>query len=351
MSKGSSKRFLELDLLRGFAALWVVAFHYLRQYHVLYGGPNDGFPHFPDGIGGVKLFFLISGFVIFMTLERCSTGREFVISRFSRLYPAYWAAALITFTVGILWPLPDQGGLSLHQLGVNFTMLQAYFYVPAIDGVYWSLAIELSFYIIMLCLFELGLLKRIRLISLIWIALDVAIMLFRRHGIDIVPYRLGLLLSVPYSNLFMAGIAFYDVRQHGWNRGAVVVLAAALAAQAAIGGIGDAGLVALFYLAFALALSGRMAFLCQRPLVWLGTISYSLYLTHQMLGYRVIMSLKALGVSQLEASAIAAAGALILASLITILIERPAQSALRRLLLKKPKGAKASQAAVEKIRS
>lgn len=347
-----AERFHELDLLRGVAALWVVAFHYLREYHVLYGDPNAGFPHFPDGIGGVKLFFLISGFVIFMTLERSATGREFVVSRVSRLYPAYWTAVLITFTVGYLWPLPDQTGYSLSQLAVNLSMLQAYFYVPAVDGAYWSLAVELSFYVVMLALFELGLLKHIRIVSFIWIALDVTIMLFRQHHIDIVPYRLGMLLSVPYANLFVAGIAFYDVRRRGWNRGAVLILAASLAAQAAIAGVGDAGVVALFFLAFALALSGRLTVFCRSPLLWLGTISYSLYLTHQMLGYRVIMSLKSLGVSHLTASAIATVGALALASLITLLVERPAQRALRRLLLKRrPKAVEAAQPAVEKIRS
>ncbi|MEO6102106.1 MAG: acyltransferase family protein [Pseudoxanthomonas sp.] len=57
---------------------------------------------FPAGNYGVNLFFHISGFVIFMTLERSRNAMDFMVSRCSRLYPAYWTglavAAIVIYT-------------------------------------------------------------------------------------------------------------------------------------------------------------------------------------------------------------------------------------------------------------
>src|SRR6202043_1137862 len=102
------------------AAVAVLLFHYLSRYDEMYP-PRDDVPFgFVIGGDGVQLFFVISGFVIFMTLSRCKTAFDFLISRFSRLYPAYWAAALLTYTIGSLWPLPDQHYTVIYLL-LNLT--------------------------------------------------------------------------------------------------------------------------------------------------------------------------------------------------------------------------------------
>src|SRR3954454_2537178 len=108
-------RFQELDVLRGLAALAVVLFHYLTRYDQIYTPRGDVPFGFPFGTSGVELFFVISGFVIFMTLARCASASDFLISRFSRLYPTYWAAVLLTWIIGSMWPLPRQG-YTIHQL-------------------------------------------------------------------------------------------------------------------------------------------------------------------------------------------------------------------------------------------
>ena len=75
----NAARVVELDALRGLAALAVVAFHYTTLYGELYG--HSGPPPLSFGFGnyGVHLFFLISGFVIFMTLERTRSAMDFVV--------------------------------------------------------------------------------------------------------------------------------------------------------------------------------------------------------------------------------------------------------------------------------
>jgi peptidoglycan/LPS O-acetylase OafA/YrhL len=97
MSK--QNRLFELDVLRGIAALGVVMYHYTTHYDELYGHSQKVLIYFPFGQYGVELFFIISGFVIFMSLERTKSSLDFIVGRFSRLYPAYWTAVILTFTI------------------------------------------------------------------------------------------------------------------------------------------------------------------------------------------------------------------------------------------------------------
>ncbi len=95
----ANSRVGELDALRGLAVLSVVAFHYTTFYQQEQGHLQPLGFGFPAGNYGVHLFFLISGFVIFMSLERTRSAMDFAVSRFSRLFPAYWAAMAITAAV------------------------------------------------------------------------------------------------------------------------------------------------------------------------------------------------------------------------------------------------------------
>ncbi|MEK4129105.1 acyltransferase [Solibacillus sp. FSL W8-0474] len=87
-STESKDRLTELDALRGLAALAVVIFHYTTRYNELFGHEKSSYLNFTFGHMGVNLFFMISGFVIFMTLRRINNVKEFAIKRAFRLYPA-----------------------------------------------------------------------------------------------------------------------------------------------------------------------------------------------------------------------------------------------------------------------
>lgn len=105
-------RIKELDALRGLAALAVVLYHYTTQYEKLFGHTGVLGWQFQYGSHGVHLFFMISGFVIFLTLDRVKKSRDFVISRFSRLFPAYWFAIMLTTIVVWTFGLLDLKGKS-----------------------------------------------------------------------------------------------------------------------------------------------------------------------------------------------------------------------------------------------
>ncbi len=95
----SAYRITELDALRGLAALGVVLYHFLTRFQEMYGREHLAFWDFNVGGYGVWLFFMLSGYVIFMTLDRTRSLFDFAVGRASRLFPTFWVAVAVSFAV------------------------------------------------------------------------------------------------------------------------------------------------------------------------------------------------------------------------------------------------------------
>ena len=329
-SRPAAPRLQELDVLRGLAAFSVMLFHYTVRYAEVFapGGPPEHAS--PLGENAVHLFFMISGFVIFMTLSKTRTALDFIVSRFSRLYPGYWAAVLLTFTVVTLAPLPGRTPTA-GQVLANLTMLQSWLRVPPVDGVYWTLAVELSFYAIMLAVFLTGWLRRIEWFVVPWLVLEGAwAILGHRHAL---PKVVEISFLLKFAHLFLAGILFYRLRFEGSTPLRHALLALCFAAHAALHGLTAALFAGAFFAAFYALAADRLTWLAARPLVFLGAISYSLYLVHQNIGYTVMRALGSFPRPLQIAAAVALA--VLLASALTFFIERPALRAIRDFFKKR----------------
>lgn len=320
-------RLSELDSLRGIAALLVVGFHYTFRYDQVYGHIGRIPFSVPWGNHGVQLFFAISGFVIFMTLQRTKRASDFLVSRFSRLYPAYWAAMLLT-TVAVHFGLSEQQ-VSLRAWVENLPMiLSAFFNFPAVDGAYWTLGVELCFYGCMFALYLAGWLRCIEPILVGWIALK---WLWAAHfGGHQMSWDLGVALIQQYVPFFAIGIVCYRVRQGAtsWAR-ALDIIGFAVLTEFFLDGA-ELGIVACIVTGiFLLFTTGRAGWLSWRPLTALGTISYTLYLLHENIGWTVIHNLEAHGSGEAIAITVALVTALSLAYLLTTFVERPAMDWIR----------------------
>jgi peptidoglycan/LPS O-acetylase OafA/YrhL len=334
MTRLSPSRFQEIDALRGLAALAVVLSHYLPYwdqyaYHIPVLVPNA------VGYYAVNLFFIISGFVIFVTVERCSSARDFAVLRFSRLYPVYWMSLLISTAVGVLLArqLWWAGGFL-----VNTTMFQQFFGYTHFDNVYWSLEVEMTFYFAVGALLAVGWIRKVHGFLTVWLILAALwVVVFRAPG-SVTAWGVvaterrdwaELVSAFDYSPFFAIGILCYQSWREGWTRQAGALLALAFFVQLLLAGWQGASVTVFFALVLWLAVNGRVRFLVNRFTLWLGTISYSLYLTHRNLGYLLLTWLHHHGVSATTAIATALLGALTLATTLTYAIERPASVALR----------------------
>jgi peptidoglycan/LPS O-acetylase OafA/YrhL len=330
---GLNKRLLELDVFRGLAALCVVLYHYTDRFQSLYGYTHPLFFHLPFGHYGVQLFFMISGFVIFMTLVKTEKKLDFLVSRFSRLCPAYWTAVIVSFLIITSCSLPDRQ-VSWHDALLNLTMLnltplQKILNIQFVDTVYWTLAVELLFYAIMLLLFTLRQLVHIHWICAAWLLLQLASALCDNVLLRPLPAFIRVPFILSYANLFIAGIMFYHLKNHLRNWSTHLIILTCLLIQGLVAPLESLIPVALFFLFFYLFVYDRMGFLALRPLVFLGTISYSLYLIHQNVGYVILRSLNRLPLPSWLILSLALAAIVLLASLLTFTIEKPALKAIR----------------------
>jgi peptidoglycan/LPS O-acetylase OafA/YrhL len=322
------KRLQELDVLRGMAALAVVLFHYTSLYDSRIGHTSDLLFVIPFGNYGVHLFFMISGFVIFMTLNRTRDPLDFIVSRFSRLFPAYWTAIAITFSVLTVFGLGNHT-ISISELLINLTMMQNFLGVRNVDGSYWTLLYELFFYCIMFALYLKGWLHKIERFCLLWLAAESVRLLFFLQGWDF-PWKLQQLLILEYCHLFIAGIMFYQLGNTPPRKVHFLILSLCLLMQWFLSDWMVFSLIASFFAIFYLFVTERLSFIVNKPLVFLGTISYSLYLIHQVVGFIIIRELEARGIDAHLAVFITLGFIILLASAMNILIEKPAMKIIRK---------------------
>ncbi len=317
-------RVQEIDALRGLAALWVVLSHY-QPYWNRYLGPTTIIVPNSAGVHAVEMFFLISGFVIFMTLDRCKTIVDFAVSRFSRLYPAYWAALLIGTVIGIA-VVGDK--FWAGNFLANLTMFQEFVGAPHHDIVFWSLSVEMAFYLNVAWLFALGLHRSPQRIVAAWLLAACIWALVFRQPADHRQWP-AVFLALDFAPYFSIGIVFFDAGKWGWSERRAAMLAFAAVTQWLLGGWVALLIAMLIAGIFWLAVSGRLAFLVSKIPLGLGAISYALYLTHRNLGYQMLAWMHAHHIAAMIAIPLAILGAITLATLITYGIERPALRAIR----------------------
>jgi len=151
MTKG---RVETIDVFRGIAILLVVMFHFTARLPASALNITEGAP-IPVFFGwvGVYFFFTISGYCISMTLERSATVGVFLARRFSRIYPAFFAAVLLLFVFGLVAHVPSVPEAKFHVVAPNLADIAMNLLFIGeigewIDGAFWSIAVEVKFYLL-----------------------------------------------------------------------------------------------------------------------------------------------------------------------------------------------------------
>ncbi|CAN5431348.1 acyltransferase [soil metagenome] len=362
----ASQRLRALDGLRGVAILLVMGFHYF--YHLEsfyykstlypYGETFSNVLIFKYGYMGVELFFIISGFVIAMTLESSASVIDFAVRRFVRIWPALIVSAAITFLL-LNWS-DAPFALTRRQFWPNFlpsltltptSMWSGLF--PKVDfvtGVYWSLVVEIRFYMITLLLFWLSSRRNLaRNLVIFTLVIYLGRALLRRA----IPGYNGAYdaLFIPdYMPWFAAGAVFYELYKERLAKStALIMLAIMYVAIARISTnyavIGRdpiiASTAALFLLALFWLLATNPASVNVfevRPLVWIGECSYSIYLYHYAVGMVLISQIsKTIGVvPQVSLVILISMLVLVVGRISYATIENPGRRWLTKLLIGPP---------------
>lgn len=238
---------------------------------------------------GVALFFLISGFVIPFSLSGHRPIRRFALGRFFRLYPAYWLS--LGFALIVLW-LTGRSMPGSSTVLLNLTMLQSFLGAADVVHVYWTLALELLFYAACALLFRLKMLTNAAVIGALVVLGSLAAL-----GLAAVTHMSGhrLPANIPFNLAFMflgTLMRLASLEQDARARRLVPgILVVALVATPLIQGlaywdsvqpyVGPLSFTTAYLLALALFLATLRGDWHFRPFwLWLGAVSYALYLFH-----------------------------------------------------------------------
>lgn len=284
-----------LDLVRFIAAISVVIYHYI-------GTPDSDFGLFTGiaqfGYLGVNLFFMISGFVIFSSAMNRSPS-EFAISRIIRIYPMLWAGVLLT-SIFILYYGGFEGRVSVVSIIANFTLLNQYLGIKNIDGVYWTLQLEIKFYFFIFALMAFKLINNYKVWLSLWL-ISTVLFLFCEQ-----PFIFTWLLSPEYSGFFIAGIALYLIYQDGLNRfnSILLLLSTVLNVYTTFKGTGSfiegayfwqqvtsTVIILIITLLFYFISSKKLSTSKNSFIMTLGALTYPLYLFHNLIGKFLITHL------------------------------------------------------------
>lgn len=204
-----------LDVLRVVAVVMVILSHYYLNY------PDVG-RKVAWGALGVQLFFIISGFVIYASLENTKNYRDFIVKRFLRLSPAMLICSTIIFVFFRFFYTGE--GYANSKLFSNYLIANTfidptfinvffgrvrYYYL---DGAFWSLWVEICFYTLIGLLYFINKKKFINYYVIICFTLTPIFMLFYTStGQNVLQTTFSLTAEQAYLfKIYGRALAFFD---------------------------------------------------------------------------------------------------------------------------------------------
>ncbi len=292
----SSTRLFFLDGLRGIAILLVLFFHAYSNDWVDALPYRDQYDHitlFHFGRYGVQLFFIISGFVIAMTLEKCKSFWDFMVRRWLRLFPAMLVGSVIVLITAPLFTARPFGTPHLQDLLPGLTFIEPEFFrlffpQKILEGSFWTLFVEMKFYILAGFLyFTIGPKKMIAVLVAMFFS-SIVLEFASPHLSAAVSDQLHTLyhyLNWAHYGWFAAGALFYQYYVNKEMRYWYAALVVALIAARCLGGLPTKSMiyasVIVFTFAFSMINPTVQKVLSNKFLVFVGFISYPLYLVHE----------------------------------------------------------------------
>lgn len=370
--QSGNKHIAGIDAIRLVAAVLVMFFHFgfwagaaadsaanrvsqgLVSFPALSGWTNFGWV-------GVQVFFVISGFVIAFSGERAANAFAFFVTRFIRLFPTALICSTITLLAAAAVHYMDYGELFMAYLrSILFMPFGEY-----IDGSYWTLSIEISFYALVFCLIAIGRFGWIRFLAIgiglqstvFWVMFAVAAQypdsaLFQQLRL-LQDSRLMEVVLLHHGSFFALGIFLwaYLVKQKRRSHlywmllftltGCLQIYAVTLSFHYKFGMMQPVATPIVLWL---LALAAIVASVIHnerlhRAPAWLiaglrtmGLMTYPLYLLHQTAGLALMGGLVKIGIAPVAALFITIVTAFAAAWLVCAVLEPPLRSFSREIL-------------------
>jgi len=275
-----------IDFLRGIAALMVVFFHYFGTS----GNKSliSEVTGYAQGQHGVMIFFVISGFIIPFSLSSSSysllKAPKFIWRRILRLNPPYYVVLLITVLfLSIIRYINQQDFDTQPPINISNIFLHLTYLVPFTkyqwyNNIFWTLAIEFQFYILIALIYPY--IEKNKVLTIIF----MTILCFSHYITKLSSVPNGITI-LNYSTVFIIGILLFIFKNQLINRKEFITLSVIyffLCKEQ----ISEQKMIFVFIgFIFILFIDFRT-----KATDFLGKISYSLYLIHSIV-FQVIYSI------------------------------------------------------------
>ncbi|MFZ6741877.1 acyltransferase family protein [Undibacterium sp. JH2W] len=293
------------------------------------------------GLWGVSIFFLISGFVIPLSLEK-NASSKFLTMRFFRIYPTYW----MSLSIGLLfvyfssqfWGVPVFWNAKI--LASNILLINDFFLLPSVDLVNWTLVVELKFYLVAACLSPV--IRQGKVLPFFIFSLTILMLNWCLNSLHTTPDSAAFLSVLKmlvsgfvYVQFMLIGLFFYYAYQQKIPNQKLVFCALLqlmiFAMTWSCSSIQDQfPIVTKIYffgfVLFSLAYVFRNTFRKNRLFDFLADISFPLYLVHSLAGYVMIKILMSYACSFYLSVLLALFVVTALAYAIHIFVEMPTNS-------------------------
>ena len=295
MENINKSRLEYIDALRVVGASVVILFHYFSN------GISNGtvtsieLTPFSEiakyGYLGVQLFFVVSGYLILMSTNR--SAWQFAKGRIKRIYPLYWIAIILITAITFL-PTLSKNQPDFLQFLANITMFPTAFDQGWIDGAHWFMLVEIQLYLFIFVILKLRMGKHLPTIFPIW-----AIIIFIWYVFDLNRFNIWYLYGS--FSFICGGAIIYSIKQWGWNPLRIIGLLAAIGGglYSRIGSLERLSkirnteysinvvtvIVLIIFGLLLLTLLPKVSNIHIPGAVFLGALTYPLFLIHGRLGY------------------------------------------------------------------
>lgn len=281
---------LQIEGLRAVGILMVVIYHFCYRFQEIYinnyNMNNFGISYW--GKFGVGLFIIISG--CFITPETNNFNLiKFYIRKLIRLWPTYSLCISITFLFTHLWYLPNRT-VKLKDFLLNIFFINGFIGNNYIDGAHWYLTYLISF------IFIIGIISLLKQnqqiwIYVLWLILSIILkyIYFDNYILYLLKSGLYILIGGKYVGYILIGISIKRLYNSDDKRKLNLMLIifsiiGIFITSAVVEGLGAIVLSnAVFF-----SLKEKLKFLKWKPLIYIASISYPLYLIHQNIGYQIM---------------------------------------------------------------
>ncbi len=312
-----------IEVLRGFAALLVVAYHVAGVLNGTYSfWPTMGSDLFRNGNIGVDVFFVISGFIICYATEKNNKNHKinFILRRFFRIYPLFFICLTIAWVTYDSWYDYSHYLLSATLMQNDYSLKAPFFGYNMLYPA-WTIAYEVMFYFLFFIGMCINHKNRLFITTSIILCSIISIQLLSKGELslsgDFSSYNIKMGIFAPILTLlgspmlieFIFGMCFYQIysKKHFSHNKEISVTFLFLAATSFISiiflnipnhGMASKGIVAISIF-LSLMISDMFGLkLKSKTTKFLSDISYSLYLTHAMILKYYMIYLKEIGLSE-----------------------------------------------------